>query len=101
LEHKTAEREPTVRRIEAKPNLELCIPKQNADMQATLPAIRILGMINGPGAVPGPGMIPNHPFPPRDLMLDNRFVAQMEEKLRNTTDPELKKEITRILEKMK
>ena len=66
-----------------------------------LPATRILGMMNGPGAIPGPGMIPNHLLPPSDLMLDNRFVAQMEEKLRNTTDPELRKEITKILEKMR
>lgn len=102
MERQNAEKELAIRKIEAKPYLEQLISKPGTDVNASVSAIRILGMINGPGAVPGPGMMPGrHPFPPRGLVTDKRFVMEMEEKLRRTTDPKLRDEITSILKKMK
>lgn len=100
-ERQNAEKALAVNKIEAKPYLEQIISKPGADANASVSAIRLLGMINGPGAIPGSGMVPSPPSPPRGLIVDQKFVAHMEEKLRETTDPRLRKEIIRILEMMR
>lgn len=100
-ERENAEKALAVNRIQAKPYLQDLISKPGTDFNANVSAIRILGMLNGPGVIPGPGAGPSPPEPPRGLVVDHKFVAEMEEKLRRTTDPALRKEIVRILEKMK
>ena len=97
IEQKGPEKELIPVKIGAKPNLEQLVSKPNADLSA----IRMLGMINGPGIIAGPGIMPYHPLQPRGLAADHRFVAEMEEKLRKTTDPRIRKEITKVLEKLK
>jgi len=96
VEQKGAEKALAPGKIEAELHLGH-VQKPNPDVSA----VKMLGMINGPGMVAGPGLMPNHPLQPRGPEPDHVFVAEMEEKLRRTTDPRLRKEITKVLEKLK
>lgn len=102
MERKQAESELEKESRQAKPYLESLLAEPNIDFSTRFSAVRLLGRMEGPGGIkqlPYPVMV-DRPQPSK-ARVDPTIIQELEESLRRTTDPKVRKSITEALDKIR
>lgn len=94
IERKSAAKKLKKHSERAKPYLERLLMDKTLDVDARLNAVRILGGIGGPSLNGCPAENPGR------VRMDPRIIQELQESLRRTTDPKIRKSIIDALEKL-